>query len=252
MSNPKLHQILAVERDRRQTSKRRVTDAYQQLQRPALLAGIARSYQPKNDEGDQLPSESTKVQVRAQQALVEARAEFIALWDVVATKDFGNTIASADIVVDGTTLVENAPVTYLLWLEKELTDLHTLVSKLPTLDSAEEWEFSEEQDCYATEPVQTHRTKKVPRLLTKAPATDKHAAQVDVWQEDVVDGYWTTIKYSGALPATTVREMLDRVNALRDAVKIARANANETEIEQKKVASSMLDYVFQPLTRSQG
>ena len=49
--------------------------------------------------------------------------------------------------------------------------------------------------------MQTLRTKKVPRNHVKAEATEKHPAQVEVYYEDVAVGYWTTVKFSGALPA---------------------------------------------------
>lgn len=243
---PKLHQILAVDRDVRKNSDRRITDGYQLLQKPALLSGIARTYRPKDVEGDQFPAESTRVQVRTQTVVVDSTAEFERLWDVVATKDWGNTKAVADVMLeDGTVLISGAPATYLLWLEKQLNDIATIVGKLPVLDPTEEWLFSSEQDCYVTPPVENHKTKKIPRVLVKAPATDKHQADTEVWHEDVVVGYWTTIKSSGALPATRVREMLDRVNAVREAVKVARAKANETEVEQQKIARKPLQYIFE-------
>jgi len=43
--------------------------------------------------------------------------------------------------------VGHVPATYLLFLEKQLTDLHTLVSKLPVLDASETWVFDQAADC---------------------------------------------------------------------------------------------------------
>lgn len=241
----KLHQILAVERDVKQTSDRRITDVYHQLQKAPLLVGIDRSYQPIDDEGEHFPSETTRVQVRTQEALKSSADEFERLWDLVATKDFGNTEARADVVLkNGTVLVEAAPATYLLWLEKQLNDIRTIFSKLPTLDPSEEWEFSAEHDCYVTPPVQTHKSKKIPRAFVKAEATDKHPAQVDVWQEDVLVGYWTTVKSSGAIPASEQRQLLDRVLEVLEAVKVARTNANDTEVAQQKIARQPLQFIF--------
>lgn len=243
--NSKLHQVLAVEKDVRNTSMRRVTDTYQQLGKPALLSGISRTYTPKDEDGDMLPPESTLVQVNAREALQHAKTEFIRMWDIVATKDFGNLNATADVMLeDGTVLIEGAPTTYLLWLEKELDHLHTLVSKLPTLDPSETWTWDDNVAAYVTQPTQTVRSKKVPKAFTAAPATDKHPAQVQVFQEDVQVGTWETIHFSGALPATEVKDLVDRVNAVRKAVKEARARANETEVEQKNVATAVFDYIF--------
>jgi hypothetical protein len=47
---------------------------------------------------------------------------------------------------------------YLLFLEKQLVDLHTFVKKLPVLDASDSWSYDASADCYATDPVQTVRT----------------------------------------------------------------------------------------------
>jgi hypothetical protein len=140
--------------------------------------------------------------------------------------------------------MEGVPATYLLWLEKELTDLHTVISKLPTLDAGEDWEWSAGQDCYASKPTETRSSKKMPRVLVKAEATKEHPAQTEVYSEDVVVGFWETVKFSGSLPAESVRKMTDRVNKLKEAVRVARAEANSHEVTDKKIANAALDYVF--------
>ena len=87
--------------------------------------------------------------------------------------------------MDGSTLLRDVPVSYLLFLEKQLVDLHTFVKKLPVLDAAESWTIDPSADCWRTEAVRTMRTKKVPRNHVKAEATEKHPAQVEVYYEDV-------------------------------------------------------------------
>jgi hypothetical protein len=82
-------------------------------------------------------------------------------------------------------------VTTLLFLEKQLNDLASLIGKMPTLDPAETWHFDEGQDAWASAVLETHRTKKVPQAFIKAPATDKHPAQVEVILTDEVVGYWS-------------------------------------------------------------
>jgi hypothetical protein len=51
----KLNQIIAVEKGIKSKAYAEVTDAHQRLQKSALLAGIARTYQPKDEEGEQYP-----------------------------------------------------------------------------------------------------------------------------------------------------------------------------------------------------
>ncbi|MEM6285204.1 MAG: hypothetical protein AAF787_23630 [Chloroflexota bacterium] len=241
---PKLNQIIAIEKGTKSQSLRDLTDAHQTLQKPSLLSGISRTYRPVDDEGDQLPPESTRVQVKAEEAIERTVSILTELFDITATKDWANGDARADIVVDGRTLVADVPVTYLLFLEKQLTDLHTFVKKLPVLDAAEIWRFDESQDAWATDPVQTSKTKRIPRNHVKAEATEHHPAQVEVYYEDIVVGYWQTVKYSGAMPAARVATLLERVRKLQEAVKFAREEANSLEVENQRVGAPIFDYLF--------
>ncbi|MBL1288852.1 hypothetical protein ACFTXO_06015 [Streptomyces sp. NPDC057067] len=240
----KLNQIIAVEKGVKSKSLQDITAAHHKVQKPALLAGISRTYQPKDEEGEQLPPESARVQIKAEEALREMSASLTRLFDVTATKDWANCSARADVTVDGRTVVSEVPVSYLLFLEKQLTDLHTFVKKLPVLDASESWSLDPSTDLWKTDPVRTIRTKKVPRNHVKAEATDKHPAQVDVYYEDVPIGYWTTVKFSGALPARRVNELLERVEKLQHAVKFAREEANGAEVTDRRVGDAVFGYLF--------
>jgi hypothetical protein len=240
----RLNQIIAVEKGIKSRSLQELTEAHHALQKPALLAGIARTYRPKDEEGEQLPPESTKVQIKADDIIRQTVEVLTKLFDATAAKDWTNCKAKADIVVDGQTLLSQVPATYLLFLEKQLVDLHTFVKKLPVLDASETWTFDPSADAWATEPVQTVKTKKLPRNHVKAEATDKHPAQVEVYYEDVIIGHWRTIRFSGALPAQRVNELLDRVERLQQAVKFAREEANNIEAEEPRVGERIFRYLF--------
>ncbi|MFI1563204.1 hypothetical protein ACH4ZX_09070 [Streptomyces sp. NPDC020490] len=240
----KLNQIIAVEKGVKSKSVQDVTAAHQKVQKPALLAGISRTYQPKDEEGEQLPPESTRVQVKAEDVLREMAASLTRLFDVTATKDWANCTARADVSVDGRTVLAEVPVSHLLFMEKQLTDLHAFVKKLPVLDAAESWSLDASTDWWKTDPVRTIRTKKVPRNHVKAEATEKHPAQVEVYYEDVPIGYWTTVKFSGALPARRVNELVERIEKLQQAVKFAREEANGAEVDDQRVGEAVFGYLF--------
>jgi hypothetical protein len=240
----KLNQIIAVEKGVKAKSFADLTAAHHDVQKTALLAGLTRTYQPRDEEGEQLPPESTRVQVKAEDAIATTAATLTRLFDITATKDWANCTAKADVRVDGRTLVEGAPVSYLLFLEKQLVDLHTFVKKLPVLDPSETWTKDESADAWRTDPVRTHRTKKVYRNHLKAEATKEHPAQVEVYTEDVTVGYWTLVKFSGALPARRVNDLLERVEKLQQAVKYAREEANGTEVTDQRVGGPVFDYLF--------
>ena len=118
----KLNQVLAIEKSTKSRVHGEVTRMHHSLQKGGLLNGFAKSYQPKDEDGDHYPPERQRVQVNAASELRRAGRLLGELFDVTATKDWANTQAKADLVIDGETLLEQVPATYLLFLEKQLND----------------------------------------------------------------------------------------------------------------------------------
>lgn len=242
---PKLNQVIAAEKDVKSDTLKQTTAIYHEIQKTDPLRGISRTYQPfRDDPSEQLPSETTRVQTRVSESIQQFEQAMTNLFDLVATKDWANTEARADIVVDGKTLLSAVPATYLLFLEKQLLEIRTFLDALPVLDPSEPWHFDPNTDTYATEPAKTMKTKKEPRNWVKAEATEKHPAQVEMFYEDVNVGTWTTVKYSGSIPQKEKTELLERLAELRQAVKYAREEANGLDIKQQHVAKPLFDYVF--------
>lgn len=240
----KLNQIIAVLNGKKSQAQKALTEVYKKLQKPALFEGISRSYTPSDEDGESQPPEKKNVQYKSRDAINEARSALLELFDVTATQDWGNCQANADVVVEGTTVLSEVPVTYLLFLEKQLTDLHTFVQQISVLDPAETWTWDENADCYATEPSISNRTKKVPRSHVLYEATEKHPAQVEMYHEDVKVGEWKTIKFSSSFAAQEKNEIIQRVRRLQEAVKFAREQANSMEVDQKKIGNKVFDFVF--------
>lgn len=225
----RLNQIVAVQQGVASRAERALTDAYHQIQKTPLLAGIDRHYQPRDDDGEPLPPEEQHVQIVVDdvcESLVEPLGK---KWGIMHIREKANSEAKGTLIIGGTNY--EVPVTFLLPLEKELANIITFIQKLPILDTAETWSWDGDRHAYASDPVKTTKTKKVPRNHVKAPATDKHPAQVEIYFEDVVVGDWTTQKLSGAILASDKRDMLARAQELLDAVKKAREEANEIEID---------------------
>ncbi|MFC9975393.1 hypothetical protein ACFVH6_31335 [Spirillospora sp. NPDC127200] len=65
----RLNQIIAVEKGVKSRTQREPTDAYHGLQKPALPSGLSRTYRPRDEGGETLPPESTKVQLKAEDVL---------------------------------------------------------------------------------------------------------------------------------------------------------------------------------------
>lgn len=240
----RLHQLLAIEKATKNEALRVITDFYHKIEKSPLMSGISRRYRSVSEDGEKLPPESTIVQLRVEDTFPEIVEAMTKLFDLALAKEDANQTAKADIVVDGVKVMEGVPVCALLFLEKQAADLAAFVDKLPVLDPSEQWKRDGTQNCWATSPVDTHRTKKVPRVMEKAQATKEHPAQVEVVHEDQVVGYWSTVKFSGALPADRKALLKSRVLKLSQAIKVAREDANTIRVGERKMGEAILGYLF--------
>jgi hypothetical protein len=240
----KLNQVIAIVTGAKTQTQKTVTGIYKKIQNTDLMSGISRKYVPKDEEGETLPPERKLIQYSVNQAIDEATASWAKTWDMIANQDNANASAFANVNVDGDALLVRVNVLHLLFLEKQLVDVKTFVEKLPTLDPAEKWYWDTAQGCYATDPYEKTRSKKIPRNHVKAEATEHHPAQVEVYMEDVIVGNWSTIKYSGAMTVETKKKMLERITKVQEAVKIAREEANSIDVSDSSEDSNLLEYIF--------
>jgi len=240
----KLCQVLAIEKQTKDSSESQLTEIYQTLQKEPLLNGISRVYTPLAEDGEKFPDESNQVQVRVEEALKRVVNLMTPLYDLMATRDKSNQGAVADVVVDEQVILKNVPAITLLALEKRLQDLHTIICKLPELPQTATWKYDQNQSCYATDPVETAKSKKIPKPFVKYEATQQHPAQVEVVHEDILQGYWKSIKYSGALPLDRKRGLRERCEKLMAAVKFAREKANQADAPKVSLGKEVFDFLF--------
>jgi len=241
----RLNQLLAIEKQVKDSAMTALTAAYHDAQKSALVNGMTRTYQPLDEEGEQFPSEEKVLEVRISDVLRDTQAKLSELLDLTVRKDLANCGAKASVMIGDKVIIADAPATYLLWLEKKLLDVRTFVSKLPRLSSDERWTWDDAQNCWISAPSKTVKTKKIAVPITLAPATEQHPAQVQLTAEDRTIGHWTTVKFSGALPANKVALYLDRIEQLIAAVKQARVKANSVECPNADaVGSQVLGFIF--------
>lgn len=240
----KLNQVVAIEKGIKGRVYGEITEMHKASQKPDLFDGFVKNYRRLNEADENYPSERKIVQLKAEDVLRKHATLSAELIDVTAAKDFANCTAKADVVIDGDALLKAVPATHLLFLEKQLTDLRTFVEKLPTLDNADEWNRDEASGLFKTAAIATHRTKKTQRPIVLYDATKEHPAQTQLVTEDVLVGYWDTVKHSGALPAPRKAELLTRVETLLKAVKFAREQANGTDAPEAKIGEQIFDYLL--------
>jgi hypothetical protein len=120
---PQLHQINAVLTGYKPQAERRFTTLHQSSTKTPLWTGQQRMFQPYDDDDRGEPGKAELVQIRAPEVLADARAALGKLFDLQLTQDTANCAARADVVVDGQVVLADVPVTFLLFLDKQLVAL---------------------------------------------------------------------------------------------------------------------------------
>jgi hypothetical protein len=241
-----LNQVVAVEKGLKERVYSKVTELHKACMKADLFNGFSKEYRPKDEaDGEKLPPENKKVQFRADAVIKEISRGLEELFNITLSKDRANTQAKADIEIGGQVLATGVPATYLLFLEKQLTDIRKFVAELPELDENQDWEKDTVTGLYRTNAVETHRTKKLPKVIILHPPTKEHPAQTQLLQEDLIVGFWSTVHRSGAIEKPVKDAMLGRVEALIKAVKYAREEANQKqESTEETVGGKILGYIF--------
>lgn len=244
MKNRKLNQVVAAEKEVKQRVTASVTEAHQISQKPVLFNGFDKIYSPLEEGGEKFPPETQKVQYKVTDMLSVLSGNFGALFDATATKDFANCNAKASVTVDGVVIVKDAPIPFLLFLEKQLDYVKTFIEKLPVLDSAEVWEEDKNSGLQRTASTATHRNKKVQKPIVLYPATTEHPAQTQLITDDVLAGYWNQTKFSGAISAPRKLQLLTKVATLSKAVVEAREEANTSDAPDVYVGEAIFDFLL--------
>lgn len=242
----KLNQIIAIEKGTKSRTHSVMSDLYKIAQKPDLFNGLAKVYDSAEEGGETLPPDNKRVQFSVKSLIEQVSHSLSDLMNVTARKDWANCVAKGTVTINDKVILADVPVSHLLFLEKQLTDLRTFVGTLPTLDIAEDWTLDPNSGLFKTETTKTHRTKKVQRPLVLYPATPEHPAQTQIVTEDVLAGYWNTTKQSGAMRVPDKQTYLDRIDSLIKAIKEAREAANMAdEVTTPNVGDAIFSYVFE-------
>ncbi len=240
----RLNQIIALVQGKKTKAQKLLTTVHHGWHKDRIT-GITRTYIPKDEDGEVFPSESRIVQLRIGVALKTVQKELVDFLNIVATQEYANTTAKSDIAVAGKIILKDVPISALLFLEKQLVDLRTLAINLPTLPTDRVWNLDEAKNCYVTESEQTVKTQKKAEVIVLHAPTKEHPAQTQLINVDRTIGHWDTIHLSGALPEKERDTIIERIEKLRDAVKVAREHANSVEVtEQSDFGKSVLGFIF--------
>jgi hypothetical protein len=252
---PKLYELLAVENSTKgQAAKTcgELTTTFEKKRH--LFEGRKKTFISNEENTEPVTEEQQEIQTTVRKEIRWISEYLAAAVDLTLQVDAANTQAKADVVnEEGAVLLKDVPATTLLNLEKHrLPEWKKLIEAIPTLDPAKSFQADKEhgEGHYKARDVRKTRTKKINEVITLAPPTDKHPAQVQLVQVDKAIGEILEQEWSGLITPTDKATLLDRVEALSRAVSKARSKANDHEIvtADKKIGAKLLEFVFSGLT----
>lgn len=248
MGKNQLHALLAVEQDR----KNRATEILQEAatlfsKKEDHLDGVVKVYEPKEEGGEPLPPEIKEVVTSISEKMAYV-APFVAqAIDAQLSKEETNAsgTARAELIVDGKSFGEFS-ATSLLALEQHFGRLLGLYRVMPTLDNVRRWtKDSQAENIYVSETEVKYRTQKIEDVVVAVQPTKEHPAQVVKLTKDVQVGTYKTTYRSGKITSAAKSELLRRIDHMLDAIKQARAHANQAEVVQVKKGKELLDFINQ-------
>lgn len=249
----KLHELLAVQGNLSGQATKKRTDLKTTFEKKRHLFEETRKTFTSNEELEKPQIEEQKdIQSTVIREIDWIKSDLAKAVDVAYQVDIANTEAKADVVTeDDELLLKDIPATALLQLEKRVAEWKDLIQSIPTLDPAKGFQLDTARGhgYYKARDVTKPRTKKVPDVITLAPATKEHPAQTQLISVDKPTGTILEQEWSSLITPATKSDLLDRVEKLLRAVSKARSKANEhaIDVSGKKIGAALLDFVFKPL-----
>ena len=240
----RLSHVIAITKDVKTAANSELSKLYKALAKADLFKGQTKAWTPAEEDGIKYQEKDILVQKRTDDVLDQCVLQWTNLMDAEATRDFANMGAFASVEVDGVILLADAPVPFLLSLEKQLKDMAGVLARIPELDPSEPWAYDDGTRMYRGKPTETYKSKKVktPRVVVEA--TEKHPAQWTELTEDIIEGTWVTTNLSGCMSASKKKAMLEKVNKLRQAVHIAREEANSSPAPAQAVGKPLFEFIL--------
>lgn len=238
-----LHQLLAIEPDLKARAQSELARLQDRFSDTGNYLGQTRVYSPLDDGGDALPAERKELPGRVPTELDDLMTVYGEWINAAMSKEITNTRTSADVEVDGHTVLANMPAPALLNLESKLAELKSALKAIPVNDIAERWAYDETLECFVSDVKTSYRTRKIKKTQVAYEATKEHPAQILAYDEDVREGTWETTLYSGMVTPVQKRDMLERLDKLIRAVKSARQRANSAQVSDFE-GRALLKYII--------
>lgn len=242
-----LHEIIALEGDRQETAKQISTETITTFTKRAehFRAEDKKLTMIDEKRKNENNTSTGEVVTTVAEKLDHYWQNIAKAIDVTATKDFANTVAQADIIIDGKTIIPNLPAIVLLSLETTLGKLRAVYNAIPTLDPSILWhqDPSSARYIYRADPVKTIKTEKNLEVVTLTKATKEHPETVTTINRDMPVGTYETTRFSGMISPKEKARALKNISILYSAVKQARQRANTHEVKPVHISSAIMDFI---------
>lgn len=243
----KLHELLAVEGDLEGTYRKIIEETTATFAKKAdHFFGFTRSLEWFTEGMPEHPIEHKAMDTTVADKLRYQEKHIIRYLDAVLQKEATNQTAVADLVVEGKTVAEKVPATFLLGLESKLKHIRSSYQAVPTLPPGIEWALDDQKGenvfkrVYPEEQYKT-KTEIVPQILYEA--TKEHPAQVEKISETKNVGLFSRHVWSGTLTPAAKSYILGRIDILIRATKKARQRANSTEVLKRQIGKALFDFI---------
>ncbi|WMX16279.1 MULTISPECIES: hypothetical protein [unclassified Aureispira] len=245
----KLHELLALEQDRKNKGNQAIGETKKLFEKKAPhFDGMTKRYIPMEENSEQIPDERKEIVTTVKTSLEEAIEIISKGIDAHLSKEETNAsgVAQAELIV-GDTKFGSFSATSLLALESHLNKLKDLYTQIPVLETTKKWHLDTQQGIYKTEEEVKFRSVKRPKVIVKYEATKEHPAQTELLYLDFQVGKYETIYTSGRIPLAQKNEMVQRVNQLLEATKVARSKANNVDVKNIKLAKKVFNFIHKDI-----
>lgn len=241
----KLHELLAVEQDRKHKATQAIGEALKIFSKQdPLFDGMMKRYISLEEDTEQIPDETKEMLGTVKEKLNATLEVVVSGIDANISKEETNAagLAKADLVV-GDKNLGNFSATSLLALESHLVKIKELYQNIPTLDATRKWTFDSQKGVFKTEEEIKFRSVKRPKVIVKYEATKEHPAQTELLYLDFQVGKYETTYTSGKITPAQKASLLKKIDDLLEAVKIARSKANNIDVNNVKIGQKIFDFI---------
>lgn len=190
----------------------------------------------------------TKIATTVEQRLDYTFEYWVKWLDCVLQKEITNqTVAKADLIVNGETILKDVPATFLLGLESKLKQIQKLILAAPTLDPSIDWVADEAagKGVYKNPNKEVKlKTQKMPMHKSIAQATSQHKEQIHIYDDLVPVGKFISEKTCGHITPAQKNRYLKKIEVLMIAVSNKRHEANNCEASNQVIGKKLIDFIM--------